>query len=74
MVSHCEQRELGGGACGEHCNPSHLTNSQENPHPPALHLELEFCGPEMQGLAPRLSAGEQAQSQAARSQASDMSQ
>lgn len=69
MGSHREQTDLGEGACGEHCNPSHLTNPQENPHPPSLRLELEFCESEMQGLASRLSEGEQAQSQAARSHA-----
>lgn len=74
MGSHYEQADLGEGACGEHYNPSHLTNPQEKPHPPSLRLELELGLSEMQGLASRLSEGEQAQSQAARSHGGDMSQ
>lgn len=62
--SHCEQKDLGEGAHGEQYNSCHLTKSQENPHYPSLHLELEFYLSGMQGLATRLSEGEEAQSYA----------
>lgn len=56
MGSHCEQADLGEEACGEHYKPPHLTNLPEKPHPPSLHLELEFGLSKMQRLETGLKA------------------